>query len=203
MAERPDLRPEKRAKYRFGERQALRAAGFRRAGAVACCWQVTRSARRGQGRRRPSPGPDGGCSLSHGLRALQPSCLRARIAPSRPAPSAPATASVRRPSEPPLRRDGGSMADGLPMAGWGRCNFWKMSEVRRLAARNMLKIGESLAFPSPISGEGGPRSGSDGGPVRVAIGGRRVQPDQPPSVRLRPPPSPEMGEGNMYGILIP
>ena len=61
-------------KYRFDEGRTLRAAGFRRAGAVACCWQVTRSARRGQGRRRPSPGPD---MLRHapgpsGIPPLQP-----------------------------------------------------------------------------------------------------------------------------------
>jgi hypothetical protein len=27
------------------------------------------------------------------------------------------------------------------MAGWGRCIFWKMSEIRGLVARDMLTIG--------------------------------------------------------------
>ena len=110
-----------RQKYRFDEGRTLRAAGFRRAGAVACCWQVTRSARRGQGRRRPSPGPDGGCSPSLDLGALQPPGLRIRIAPSRPAPSAPAAASVRRPSEPPCDGTGRIMGAVIPAAGRWRC----------------------------------------------------------------------------------
>ena len=46
------------------------------------------------------------CDMPLDLRVFHPFDLRVRMTPARPAPSAPAAASVRRPSEPPLRRDG-------------------------------------------------------------------------------------------------
>ena len=67
-----------------------------------------------------------------------------------------------------------------------------------MAARDVLVIGGYIAFPSPISGEGGRRSLTDGGwpgpPQALSVAART----RPPSERLRRPPSPERGKGMLY-----
>jgi hypothetical protein len=135
-----------RQKYRFGERQTLRTDGFPEACVGWRCYRLTAAPPAGRSGDVPIPGTTwvsppvlhpGRPTLRRSPEPVRPPCLRSEI------PLHPLPPPLRIAGRASLPCDGteGSMAAGLPMAGWGRCNFWKMSEVRGLVARDMLTIG--------------------------------------------------------------
>jgi len=151
MAERPGLRPDEQTEIPFRRRQNAPRRQFSGSLRRVAVFGPYRSASDGQVGRRPDPWNGLGIPPGPPPRPASPQEAPDRgpaslFAQRDPAPSAPAAASDRRPSEPPVRRDQGSLPQGQAMAGWGRCIFWKMSEVRGLVARDMLTIGGWCAY---------------------------------------------------------
>lgn len=112
-----------RQKYRFDEDRTLRADSFPEACVGWPCSGLTAAPPTGRSGDVPIPGTAwvSPPALHPGRRALRRPPIAVRLplfAQRDPAPSAPAAASDRRPSEPPLRRDGVSLPQALPMAGW-------------------------------------------------------------------------------------